>query len=106
VETKVQQRGIRPLRLFCETITSRFEPHPRFSGDTRREFCIRFFINGDSKVDLEVEEIQFSNEEAISDSKISIHQTLEDALDSIAVEPNITNQVYNYVLGDLKRVQG
>jgi hypothetical protein len=94
--------------LFSETTTSRFLAHPRFSGDTASEVCVRLYINGDSKVDLEIETIAFVEESTGSDPRYQVHTfaTLEEALEFLGTESSVSNEVYNLVMHDMQKKRG
>jgi len=103
---RIEQRGTRPIRLFSETTTSRFPVHPRFSGDESCETCVRLYINGDSKVDLEIEELRFLTEGTIQNYVHKTFLTIEDAVEFLGLESGISQQCYKWVIEDLQRMRG
>ncbi len=102
----IKQRGSRPVRLFSETTTSRFPAHPRFSGDEDSETCVRLYINGDSKVDLEIEVIKFLAEGIAQEFIHKTLSTIEDAVEFLGIESSISQQCYELVVTDLRRMRG
>ncbi len=93
------------MQLFLEVWSSRFSAHPKYSGGENQETCVRLFINGDSKVDLEIESLVFKSDQPEQQFEHHIFETIEQAIDFLALESGVSNQEYQNLYTELKQKQ-
>ena len=100
---ELKQEG-KPLHIeawiFCESKTSADPRKPHYSGSKDFAHQVRFYITKRSRVVLECiqEYVDSENKHFVSE-----HETLEDAVNELALFPVeiITSKVYNLVMDDM-----
>ena len=98
------------MLLLCKSISHHQSTHQRFSGEDGVAFAVRVYIHPQGvfgkKVMVELERTSHDLEGCYyTTSQTTFHASIAEALQDLAFDPHINNQVYNYLLDDVSELR-
>lgn len=95
------------MKPLLETRTNQHPGHLRFSGEPGIACIVRVIVDptgeSDKRVRLDLERIIFDDDAGETTVQSSFHPSVEEAMEHLAWNPDVSNQVYNFVMDDMAK---